>query len=210
MNDRKGFTLVELMVVIAILAILVILVLPNFIDSYNKTEEKAMIVQENEVVDAAKMALENYCVHPIDNDYSKCGIVAQSTSSTRGYVCLNRIQNKITSSDTPYIDTIISGGKACTGFIYYEKEENNKSYINLKAYLTCGDGYQTPGIEQAIALVGEDVKEKCLLNTNISPDTPTPDTPTPDTPPNIPNGSLMASNEGLSNTNYLRTTIFRL
>ena len=49
---KKGFTLVELLTVIAIIAVISLLVLPNVISLYNRGAKNAMITQENEVVDA--------------------------------------------------------------------------------------------------------------------------------------------------------------
>ena len=46
---RKGFTLVELLAVIAILAILVIIALPNVLKMYNTSKKNIFLVEAKEI-----------------------------------------------------------------------------------------------------------------------------------------------------------------
>ena len=52
--NKKGFTLVELLAVIAILAILVFIVLPNIIKMFNDSKENAFLVEVKEIYKTAK------------------------------------------------------------------------------------------------------------------------------------------------------------
>ena len=129
MKKKRGFTLVEILTVIAIIAILSLIVLPNFIGSFNDAKRKAMITQENEVVDAAKLFLEDYCKHPLSQNKGQCSVYSLNTSQTDlKYTCLSVLQA------TNYIDPILSQGSTCSGFVVYEKD-----YTNHKTYLHCGD-----------------------------------------------------------------------
>ena len=49
MKKKKGFTLVELLAVIAILAILVIIALPNVIKMYNNAKRSSFLTEAKEV-----------------------------------------------------------------------------------------------------------------------------------------------------------------
>ena len=148
---KKGFTLIELLAAITIMGILALLILPNFIEKYNSARNNAMITQENEVVDAAKLFIEDYCRHPLSENEGMCQIYSVSTSNTNEkYTCLNVIQN------AKYIDEIIQQNRACSGFVTYDK-----SYKSYKAYLKCADGYKTNGIDNIKDLSGAKIIEKC-------------------------------------------------
>ena len=43
---KKGFTLVELLVVIVIVGILAVLIVPNIVDSFNEANTNSMKIQE--------------------------------------------------------------------------------------------------------------------------------------------------------------------
>ena len=51
---NKGFTLVELLAVIAILAILIIIALPNILEMFNKAKEDTFITEARSVMRAAQ------------------------------------------------------------------------------------------------------------------------------------------------------------
>lgn len=65
-DNKNGFTLVELIAVIAIIAILTLMAVPAVLKIYNENVIKAMNVQENEVVNAANLFIEDYCNSPLD------------------------------------------------------------------------------------------------------------------------------------------------
>ena len=65
---KKGFTLVELLAVIAILAVLIILALPNILKIFNKSREDTFVDQVYNLVKAAE---NTYMSNPL-NDRNLC------------------------------------------------------------------------------------------------------------------------------------------
>ena len=175
--NRKGFTLVEILAVIAIIGILSLLIVPNVIESYRESVKHAMKTQENEVVDAAELFVEDYCRHPLSQYKGQCSIYSLSTSvSDKKYTCLSTLQN------TKYIDEIVSQGAHCVSFAIY-----NEDYSNFKSYLQCGDKYQTQGINDFKDSNGLNIIDNC--GGDIIPVTPDPVTPDPITPDPTPQPS---------------------
>lgn len=73
MKDRKGFTLVELLAVIAILAILVIIALPNVIEMYNDAKENTFSAEVKTIFKAAQQSwLQDALGSDGEKIYSKC------------------------------------------------------------------------------------------------------------------------------------------
>ncbi len=137
MNNKNGFTLVEILAVIAIIGVLIIISLPSLMEIFKDASNNSMTIQENEIVDASKLFLEDYCIHPLgDNicsDYSK-----DVSEPNLKYVCLSTLQDK------GYMDPVAVGnGTSCSGFVVYNKEADSKQYSNHKAYIECGSAYQT-------------------------------------------------------------------
>lgn len=66
--NRKGFTLVEALVVIAIIGVLMLMLIPSVITITNKNKEKACESTKNSIISAAKM-------YVAENKYDiiKCG-----------------------------------------------------------------------------------------------------------------------------------------
>lgn len=70
---KKGFTLVELLAVIALLAILVILALPRIISYLRKAKEDAFSIECKEIIDTAKKQWFGlYANDPREKVYSRC------------------------------------------------------------------------------------------------------------------------------------------
>lgn len=73
-NNKKGFTLVELIAVIAILSILLIMALPQLLDSYNDTKERAFIAQVQAIYKAAekKYISDQFTPDSVSNNATYC------------------------------------------------------------------------------------------------------------------------------------------
>ena len=54
LNSRQGFTLIELMIVVAIIGIIAVLLIPNFLDAIQKAKQKRT-VSDQKVIGTAMM-----------------------------------------------------------------------------------------------------------------------------------------------------------
>ena len=124
---KNGFTLVELLVVVAILAMLVALVVPNVMESYHNSLKKDMEIQENGVVDAANIFIRDFCYSPI----------TQENLANCRYVLLDDLVN------LKFIPAVYYSDVKCKGFVLYQKNDNGRYNKNPKAYLKCSTVYQT-------------------------------------------------------------------
>jgi len=100
MKNNKGFTLIEMIIVVAILAILVIILIPNILGLINKNKEQSC----NNIVESIEKAASIYVS---DNKY-ELGI--NCTNNTKEIELKTLIDNKLVSSPiiNPMTDEDIS------------------------------------------------------------------------------------------------------
>ena len=100
-NNKKGFTLVELIVVLVILAILAALLIPALTGYIDKAKEKNVIAETRQAVMAAQtIADEEYAKNTIDADI-KTKLEANSGEAVQG---LGEVTGTIS-------DVTVTGGK---------------------------------------------------------------------------------------------------
>ena len=129
--NKKGFTLVELLAVIAIIGILATIGVTAVIKIYNDSIKKTMIVQENNVAEASRNYLEDYCIDPLDGSY-KCPSSYENNSDTR-YICLSDLQENEKGN---YVSKVNYKNEDCKGIIIFSKNDDGE-YTNAKTYLYC-------------------------------------------------------------------------
>lgn len=133
--NRKGFTLVELLAVIAILGILTLIAVPNVIKLYNEAVLREMVVQESNVMNAANIYLEDYCNSKLDDRLVCPSSYEEVNSKDEKYVCLSDLQE---ASDS-YIGNVKYKKDSCEGIIVYGKDKETGLYTEAKTYLYCGN-----------------------------------------------------------------------
>ena len=129
---KSGFTLVELLAAIAIISILGTIGVVAVLKIYNNNVNKIMIVQENNIAEASKSYLEDYCIDPIDYTY-KCPDSYDNNDSIK-YVCLSDLQDNIKDN---YINKTTYKKSDCKGIITFTENKDGE-YLNAKTYLYCG------------------------------------------------------------------------
>lgn len=138
-NKKKGFTLVELIVVLVILAILAALLIPALTGYINKAKEKSITAETRQVVMAAQtLADEAYAnssavqLEVVDDDKST---VAEGKTAITREAILNLAEVKGTIGTVTFDTTVsgkikslqyTSGGKTCT----YDADAVEKYSIN--------------------------------------------------------------------------------
>jgi prepilin-type N-terminal cleavage/methylation domain-containing protein len=136
---KKGFTLIELIAVMAIVGVLSIMIVPNVIKLLNGSMEDTMKITENEVVDAANLYVEDYCRNPINDEYrDNCLVDKKTINESKIYFCLSTLQGRKMIKEVYFKEST-----SCKGIVTYDYE--NYKYFNPKAYLYCGESYETEG-----------------------------------------------------------------
>lgn len=123
---NNGFTLTELLLVIALIGILSVILVPNVIDSFKKSLNKTMEIVENNVMDAAEVYEYEHCIDPIYDPVDKTKYVCPTSYLNDKYICLS----ELTNGNNPYIESVKYDKVDCNGFI---------DFNNNKVYLYCGD-----------------------------------------------------------------------
>ena len=141
--NRKGFTLTEILVVIALIGVLLMFVMPNLIKIFSNSVNSTMKVQEQEIEDSSLLFLEDFCRNKLPGNTCPSSIKRNSDKSYSGYVKLQTLVSE------KYIDDVALQGVDCNGCVIFT---NSKP----EAYLTCGEGYSTK--------TSVDYKSICNLN----------------------------------------------
>lgn len=130
--NKKGFTLVEILVVIVIIGAVAMLIVPRISDVFGKSTTKAMKVQENEINASALVYLEDFCKNPIGTNTCPGTISRNENNTYDGYIYLSTLVNN------DYIDKVTYQGQECNACIKFTNNE-------AKTYLSCPEVYTTDG-----------------------------------------------------------------
>mgnify|MGYP003303688497 CR=1 FL=1 len=78
MNNKKGFTLVEIIATITILSIIILISAPSVLNSFSKSRIQAMVIQENKLIETGEVFLDDFCKDAIDDSYrEQCEVYYQ-------------------------------------------------------------------------------------------------------------------------------------
>jgi len=138
--NKKGFTLVELLAVIAILGVIVIIAVPNVVKLFNKGTDDSMTIVENNTLDAANLLISDSCGrHALSNKKQICNNSRISINSGKYYgFCVSSIVSN------GYIPSVTyKTNTPCNGIVLYKYDSNTGSYDEGKIFLSCGNVYNT-------------------------------------------------------------------
>lgn len=131
---KNGFTLVELLAVIAILGVIMVIAIPNVMDMFNSGVDKTMTIQENNMLDAANLFTQDNCGrNAISRD--RKAICTAAISGNKAYF----VTDVITKFD--YMDPIKhKGATDCKGYVEFTYNSSTGKFTDGKTYVYCGDG----------------------------------------------------------------------
>ena len=113
-KNKKGFTLVELLAVLAILVTILLVVIPSVTSSLSRNEKKELESKKQLVVNAVELNIsERDCIFfPLKN--SQC-YLSISSLLEYGWITINEIKS--------------SNGTVLDGYVYYDNKTFKYKYI---------------------------------------------------------------------------------
>ena len=128
-NKKKGFTLVELIVVLVILAILAALLIPALTGYIDRAKRKAIVAETRQVVMAAQTL--------VDEEYSKDATADENTATTS--VTVADIK-KLAEVDGTVGTPTVKGGQI-TQITYSDGKKTCTYYKTVPTGTTTSDGH---------------------------------------------------------------------
>lgn len=146
MKKKNGFTLIEIIGVVAILGILAVIATPAVVKTLNNNKLKTLKVAENNLADSANLFAQDFCNSPISSNHKKY-CKPDSTEDTDKartvlqydynsyFICISDLKElEYFSSDVKY------EGKNCDGAVVFIKNSKGK-YTNATTYIKCDTLY---------------------------------------------------------------------
>ena len=115
-NKKKGFTLVELIVVLAILAILAAMLVPELTGYIDKANQKKVVAETRQIVVAAQtIASEDYAKGKVDANYvpNKDDLLKLAELSGKGTLTIAKENVNDTTGTIEYLKWQPNNGKWC-------------------------------------------------------------------------------------------------
>ena len=146
--NKKGFTLVEVIAVVALLAILIGLAGTSFVKKYNESKLEALVIQEGQLVQSGDMVVRDYCKDPLSEGYQlQCDDYYQSYTDSNDklivennlytkYICVNDLKNL-----GYYSEELKYSGVDCSGVVVYKIDEDTDLQKESFSVIRCGEDY---------------------------------------------------------------------
>lgn len=124
-SDEKGFTLIELMVVVLIIAILVAIAIPTFLGARKKAQDRAAQSDIRNALTAEKS-------HYVDSQqYTEASATMEAIEPSLAYVAAltdmattgNVVYLNVSSSASGTSDIVVVGSKSASGTCFFAKDD---------------------------------------------------------------------------------------
>ena len=110
-NNKKGFTIVELVIVIAVIAILAAVLIPTFSGIVTKAKENAALQEaKNEYTNIYALALSDNGIIDADDDFDADGDRVKTEDSNGITTAYNSTAEEYTITTTKYVFTFTDAG----------------------------------------------------------------------------------------------------
>ena len=113
-NNKKGFTIVELVIVIAVIAILAAVLIPTFASMINKANESKALQEAKNAYTADLALLDGQATNYSKDEYYTYKITSDTTFASD--------KNYYTKSGEKYVKAEVTANETVTAGIYYEKD----------------------------------------------------------------------------------------
>ena len=149
---NKGFTLVELIATITILGIIALIAMPSVMKSFNKSKNQTMVIQENKLIEAGDILVDDYCKSAINKKYKElCDVYYQELDKSslseeeKDLLNSNNIYKYICVDDIKkleyYTEDLKYGATPCQGVVVYEIDSKTKMQKESYTYVKCEEAY---------------------------------------------------------------------
>lgn len=190
MKRRKGFTLVELVIVIAVIVILAAVLIPTFsgvIEKANNAKDFSYVTNMNEILELEEITNgKNETMYDAAGDLEKYGMDIEKLPSSKGYIYVwNSKENRVAALDKDYKlvfpqgEEINDSNKENYFAVAKTEEEINKLYelgysVYLKESATVTTVNATQGFDAgkntkvtAVNYTGGDTAKSVITRTNL-------------------------------------------
>ena len=148
--NKKGFTLVEIIAVVAIMAILITFAATSLIKKYNESKIKTLIIQEGQLIQSGDMVIQDYCKDPLNKDYhlqcdsyyksyvdSNDNLIVNATEKTyMKYICTKDLKTL-----GYYSEELELSGVECLGVVVYKIDAETDLQRDSFSVARCGNEY---------------------------------------------------------------------
>ena len=156
--NKKGFTLVELLIVIALISVLLIIAMPNLIGIFSNSVKSTMKIQEQEIKDSSLLYLEDFCKNKLSGKTCPNSINRNDDNTYSGQISLQTLIDEEYIEEIEIQKTMYKEGKSYDELEEFLKENNknntlkvtNKDNKYIEFILESEIEFITPGLDKIL------------------------------------------------------------